>query len=434
MTKSAGMTNMRWMMVFMAFVGTAINYIDRTNLALAMPYLKTDLGLDKRTIGYVMSAFFWTYACFQLPSGWFVDKVGPRIAYTVAVVWWSAFTAAGSLARGFFSMFGIRLLLGVGEAPAYPTNAKIVSEWFPKKERALATSIFDSGSRGGNIAASFICPAITVALGWRMSFVITGALGIVWATFWWRIYKRPQEHPRASQAERAYIAADQPPPEAIVKVPWGSLFKYRMVWGMMAGFFCLNFVMYFFITWFPTYLVDARGFKDLKMGAVSAIPPAAGMILGWIGGFTSDRLVRRGIRLNWARKGPIVFGMLLSSTIGLAVFVPEAWQAIALLSLCNGGVCFAAASVWSLPADVAPTRGHIASIGGIQNFASNAAGIVSTIAFGALYQATGTFVAPMLLAGCVGALSAVSYLVIVPEIAPLKVSGQAKTEIEAAIA
>jgi D-galactonate transporter len=433
MTKSAGMTNMRWMMVFMAFLGTAINYIDRTNLSLAMPYLKKELHLDPGMAGLVMGAFFWTYASFQLPAGWFIDKVGPRIAYTVAVVWWSFFTAAGAITRGFFSMFGVRLLLGVGEAPAYPTNAKIVSEWFPKKERALATSIFDSGSRAGNVAASFLCPAITVAFGWRMSFVITGGLGIVWALFWWRMYKRPQDHAKASQAERDYIAADQPPVEAIVKVPWGSLFKYRTVWGMMAGFFCLNFVMYFFITWFPTYLVDARGFKDLKMGAVSAIPPAVGMVLGWIGGFTSDRLVRRGVRLNWARKGPIVFGMLLSASIGIAVKVPEAWQAIALLALCNGGVCFAAASVWSLPSDVAPSRGHIASIGGIQNFASNLAGIASTFAFGALYKATGTFVAPMLLAGGVGILSAVSYLVIVPEIAPLKV-GEAKPAVAEAIA
>jgi ACS family D-galactonate transporter-like MFS transporter len=413
-------TRVRWMMVFMAFLGTAINYVDRSNLGLAMPYLKKDLGLDPWMVGLVLGAFFWTYAVFQLPSGWFVDRVGPRIAYTIAVVWWSFFTAAAGLARGFFSLFGVRLLLGIGEAPAYPTNAKIVSEWFPKKERALATSIFDSGSRAGSIAASFVCPAIIVTLGWRMSFVITGSLGIVWAMFWWSMYKPPHLHPRASQAERDYIAADQPPPEVVAKVPWSSLFKYRTVWGMMAGFFCLNFVMYFFITWFPTYLVEARGFKDLKMGAVSAIPPAFGMLFGWIGGFTSDRLVRSGVRLNWARKGPIVFGMLLSSSIGLAVLVPQAWQAIALLALCNGGVCFAAASVWSLPADVAPTRGHIASIGGIQNFASNTAGVVSTFAIGALYKSTGTFVVPLVVAGAVGALSAISYLFIVPEIKPLE--------------
>src|SRR4029079_13185978 len=142
MAANAEVTRVRWTMVFMVFLGTAINYIDRANLRLAMPFLKKELGLDPASAGLVLGAFFWTYAFFQLPSGWFVDKVGPRIAYTIAVVWWSIFPAAAAVARGFGSLFGVRLLLGAGEAPAYPTNAKVVSEWFPKTERAFATSIF----------------------------------------------------------------------------------------------------------------------------------------------------------------------------------------------------------------------------------------------------------------------------------------------------
>jgi MFS transporter, ACS family, D-galactonate transporter len=420
---NAGMTRVRWTMVTMVFLGTAVNYVDRANLGWAMPSLKKEFGLDPASAGLILGAFFWTYALFQLPSGWFVDKVGPRIAYTIAVVWWSIFTAAAAVARGFTSLFGVRLLLGAGEAPAYPTNAKVVSEWFPKTERAFATSIFDSGSRGGTILANLTCPFLIAALGWRMSFVITGGLGFVWALFWWRMYKTPQEHPWANQAERDYIAAGQSATEPVAKVPWRSLFKYRTVWGMMLGFFCLNFVMYFFITWFPTYLVEARGFKMIKMGFVPAIPPAVGIAFGWMGGLTSDRLVKSGMRLNWARKIPIVSGMAVSSCIGLAVLVPEVWQAIALLSLCNGAICFAAASIWSLPADVAPTRGHVASIGGIQNFASNTAGILTTYVVGKLVAKTGSFVAPLMVAGCFALLGAFSYLFIVPEIGPLKVEG-----------
>jgi D-galactonate transporter len=418
------MTRKRWLMVFMVFLGTAINYIDRANLGLAMPFLKKDLGLGDSAKGLVLGAFFWTYAVFQLPSGWFVDKVGPRLAYTVAVVWWSFFTAAAAVARGLYSLFGIRLLLGIGEAPAYPTNAKVVSEWFPKEERAFATSIFDSGSRMGTVAANFICPAIILTWGWRSSFLITGALGIVWSLFWWNMYRKPSEHPSVSDAERLHIAAGQSAADVVVKVPYRSLFKYRTVQGMMLGFFGLNFVMYFFITWFPTYLVEARGFTGLKMGGVAAIPPAVGVLLGWVGGLTSDKLVRSGIRLNWARKIPIVGGMLVSSCIAFAVLVPEAWQAIALLSLCNGAICFAAASVWSLPADVAPTRGHIASIGGIQNFASNTAGILTSIVFGYLKEKTGSFVAPLCVAGGFAILSAIAYLFVVPEIAPLKIESE----------
>jgi ACS family D-galactonate transporter-like MFS transporter len=185
-------------------------------------------------------------------------------------------------------------------------------------------------------------------------------------------------------------------------------------------------VMYFFITWFPTYLVEARGFKMIKMGFIPAIPPAVGIVFGWIGGLTSDKLVKRGVRLNWARKIPIVSGMAVSSCIGLAVLVPEVWQAIALLSLCNGAICFAAASIWSLPADVAPTRGHVASIGGIQNFASNTAGILTTYVVGKMVAKTGSFVAPLMVAGGFALLGAFSYLFIVPEIGPLKVEGETK--------
>jgi ACS family D-galactonate transporter-like MFS transporter len=412
----------RWMMVIMAFLGTSINYIDRANLGVAMPSLKAELHLGPEDVGLVLGAFFWTYALFQLPAGWFIDRVGPRIAYTLAVTWWSFFTAAAAAARGFASMFGIRLLLGAGEAPAYPTNAKIVSEWFPKSERAFATSIFDSGARVGTFLAFLICPFIITTLGWRASFLITGALGLIWAVVWWRFYRHPKDHTWVSEQERAYIAAGQVPAKVgAPKVPWRSLFKYRTVWGMMLGFFCLNFVMYFFITWFPTYLVQARGFKILKMGLYGSIPSLVGVPMGYLGGLTSDYLVRRGVRLNWARKIPIVAGMTVASCIGLAVLVPSAVHAMILLSLCNGSICFAAASIWSLPADVAPTPGHIASIGGIQNFASNTAGICTTYIVGKLLAKTGDFVAPLMVAGGFALLGALSYLFVVPEIEPLKV-------------
>jgi hypothetical protein len=144
-------SSMRWTIVAMAFLGTTINYIDRANLGVALPALKKEFGLSPEMSGLILGAFFWTYASFQLPSGWFVDKVGPRISYTVAVVWWSIFTSATAIARGFGSMFGFRLLLGIGEAPAYPTNAKSVAEWFPKSERAFATAIYDSGARAGTV-------------------------------------------------------------------------------------------------------------------------------------------------------------------------------------------------------------------------------------------------------------------------------------------
>jgi D-galactonate transporter len=414
-------SSMRWTIVLMAFLGTTINYIDRANLGVALPALKKEFGLSPEMSGLILGAFFWTYASFQLPSGWFVDKVGPRIAYTVAVVWWSIFTSATAIARGFASMFGFRLLLGIGEAPAYPTNAKSVSEWFPKSERAFATAIYDSGARAGTVAALPLCTWIIKEWGWRSSFVITGIIGIVWSFVWYSLYRHPSKHPMVSDAERKYIAAGQPPPAAQgAKVPWGSLFKYRTIWGMMMGFFCLNFVIYFFVTWFPTYLRDGRGFTDVKTGLYGMAPGLFAIAAGWMGGRTSDFLVRRGFSLTKARKIPIVGGMLVASSIGLAVVVPSAAAAVALLALSYGGLCFAAASIWSLPADVAPTPQHVASIGGIQNFASNTAGICITYLVGKLLAKTGGFVVPLIMAGGFAILGALSYLFIVPEVKPLE--------------
>jgi ACS family D-galactonate transporter-like MFS transporter len=418
-------TRVRWLMVVMAFLATTINYVDRANLGVAAPSIQRDLGLTATQTGWILGAFFWTYAAFQLPSGWAVDRVGTRVIYALAVVWWSLFTAATAAARGFASLLGFRLLLGAGEAPAYPCNAKVVADWFPRQERAFATSIFDSGARVGTALSLPIVTAIIGTLGWRASFVITGLLGFVWAVAWAKVYRLPREHPWVSPGELAHIEAGQarsPDPAApVAPLPWRRLFGYRTVWGMMLGFFCLNFVIYFFITWFPTYLVRARGFTLLKLGSYGMIPPLAAVFGGYLGGLVSDRLAHSGMSLTWARKIPIVGGLLVSSCIGLAVKVPTAAWALALFALSYSGLTFAAASVWALPADVAPSRRHVGSIGGIQNFASNLAGIAITYYVGHVVDRTGSFVVALTVAGAFSLLGAFAYLVIVPEIAPLRV-------------
>jgi D-galactonate transporter len=424
-------SSMRWYIVAMAFLGTAINYIDRANLGVAMPTLSKEFGISPEDKGLILGAFFWTYALFQLPSGWFVDKVGARVSYAVAVVWWSIFTAATCVARGFNSLFGFRLLLGIGEAPAYPTNAKSVAEWFPKSERAFATSIYDSGARAGTVAAFPICTWVITQYGWRTSFVVTGLIGIVWAVAWVWLYRRPSEHPMVSDAEADYIRAGQPVAAAKgPKVPWGSLFKYRTVQGMMIGFFCLNFVIYFFVTWFPTYLKDGRGFSDVKTGWMGMAPGIFAVFAGWLGGRTSDFLVRRGFSLTKARKIPIVCGMAMASSIGLAVIVESSTAAVALLALSYGSLCFAAASIWSLPADVAPAPNYVASIGGIQNFASNTAGICMTYIIGKLLAKTHGFVLPLMIAGGFAILGALAYLFYVPDIKPLEVKEELQARVE----
>jgi ACS family glucarate transporter-like MFS transporter len=407
--------------VWACFAGTSINYLDRANLSIAMPKIVDEFHISATLEGLILGAFFWTYALFQLPSGHFIDRIGARIMYAVAVVWWSVFTALTAVATGFASLFGYRLGLGIGESAAYPANAKVVSLWFPRRERALATSIYDSGARFGAAVALPVVAILVSALGWRWSFVITGALGVFWAIGWVLWYRDPRHHRQVSREELDYISEGgaRSGNESAGDMRWRDLFRYRTVWGMMLGFFCLNFVIYFFITWFPTYLHDARHFTILKTGFYGVIPAIVAIFGGWLGGWVSDRLYRRTGDLNRARKICLVGGMLFSSVIALSVVVPSATTALVLLSISYASLTFAAASVWSLPADVAPTEGQVASIGGIQNFASNLAGVASPFFVGALYDLTGSFVVPLVVIGCFAVVGALAYAVVIRRVEPL---------------
>jgi MFS transporter, ACS family, D-galactonate transporter len=403
------MPRLRWTMIFLCFLASTINYIDRANLAVAAPYIRADLGLDAATMGFILSGFFWTYSVMQMPFGWFADRVGPRIALSVAVVWWSIFTALTAAARSFATVFGCRLMLGVGEAGAYPACTKVVAAWFPRSERSLASSIFDSGSRTGTVLSLPVVTWIIGGMGWHASFIITGALGLVWVVFWLKMYREPEDHPGVTPAELAALQAERGRPEdaAAVNLPWASLFRYRTVWAMMIGFFCLNFTIYFFITWFPSYLVQARGFSLAQLGTLGTLPGLLAIPGGWLGGFASDALYRRGWSLTAARKTCLVGGMLMSSVITLSAFS-------------YASLAFTGASIWSLPGDVAPTQAHVASIGGIQNFASNLAGIVIATFTGLMLTLTqGSFVVPLTTAGGICILGAAVYLFLLGRIEPL---------------
>lgn len=412
---------MRWIIVVVLFFGLTVNYMDRANLSVALPSMKSDFTISPTLEGVLLGAFFWTYAVFQLPSGHFVDRLGARIMYTFAALWWSVFTGLTAAAVGLVSLLGFRLGLGVGESAAYPAAAKAVSAWVPRRERAMANGIYDSGARFGSAVALPIVAAIIYLLGWRWSFIITGFLGIIWAAVWFFYYREPRHHKSPSPEEIDYIetqgarVADQ----SQDKVPWRKLFRYRTVWGMMIGFFSLNFVIYFFITWFPTYLISARHFNILKTGIFGVIPGLTAVVGEWFGGWLSDWIYRRTQDLNKARKICLVGGMLLSSVIALAVVVPTAGQALVLLSICYASLTIAAASVWSLPADVSPTHGEVASIGGIQNFASNLAGVASPFFVGALYGATGSFVLPLVVIGIIGVIGALSYGLVIKKVEQL---------------
>jgi ACS family D-galactonate transporter-like MFS transporter len=417
--------NVRWIVVALLFVGTSIVYIDRANLSAAAPQIQAEFGLSATQLGLVLSGFFWTYAVFQLISGWFVDRVGVRASFTLAALLWSVFTAMTALGRGFSSIFGLRLLLGIGESPAYPSNAKAVREWMPKQERGLATGFYDSGSRVGTALSLPIVVLLISLVGWRGSFVLTGLLGVVWGIVWWLFYRTPQQHSRVSEEELRYIEAGQEKVQeaqaAATRSRWVDLLKYRAVWGMVLGNFCIAYVIYWFVTWFPTYLVQGRGFDLPKLGLFGAIPALVAVPTGWLGGFAADRLVRAGWSVTRARKTLIIGGLLLSTCILLSLFTSSSGMAVALLSVSYGSLTFANASVWLLPGELAPATNQVASLAGIMNFAGSAAGITTSIVTGALLDLTGgSFVAPLLLAGGFIVLGVLAYGLVIGRVEPIR--------------
>ncbi|MGE0969818.1 MFS transporter [Klebsiella sp. WOUb02] len=412
----------RWLMIFMCFLAMAINYIDRVNLSVAAPHIKEDLGLDDVSMGLIMGAFFWTYALMQIPVGRMLDRFGERLGLTIAVAWWSVFTILTACGRGLVSMVGLRMLLGIGEAGGHPGCAKVVYSWFPKKDRATASGIFNAGPRAGSALALPLVAWIISNWDWETSFIVTGLLGIIWAVAWYVIYRTPEKLTFLDAQERQNLIEDRGPAKSksSAKKEWLFLFRYRTMWGMMLSFFCLNIALSFFLTWFPSYLMASQGFSLKQLGTLGMIPPLVGIPASMLGGFISDWLYRKGFSLTFARKFCLVLGLLLSSVIGFATYTHSIPLIITLLSISYASIAFAAAVVWSLPADVAPGTEYVATIGGIQNFAGNLAGIISSSFTGLMLVMThGSYEVPLIATGIICVIGALSYIFIVGKIEPL---------------
>ncbi|MDR7303711.1 MFS transporter [Haloactinomyces albus] len=429
-------TGVRWLIAGLLATGLIIAFIDRANLSVAMPTISEQFGISPALQGVLLGAWAWTYALFQLPAGWLSDKLGPRTVYAVAVVWWSLCTAGVALVRGVGSLLGLRLLLGIGEAPVMPSSAKAVSEWFPKKERALASGLYGSGSEAGAAIAVPLVALIIVAFGWRGAFVATGALGLVWAAAWLWIYQTPRKQRWTSQAEVDYIVdgggLDTEPTGQDRSLPWAHLFRHGTVWGLFSGYICRNFLNYFFITWYPTYLVQAQGFSTMDLAKYGAIPGIVAIFGNFAGGWFSDYLVRRGTSLSRARKLPIIIGTLGSGTVAFAIFAPSAVIALVFLSISFASSSFASAGILSLPIDVSPGAGNVSSIYAIQNTGSQIGGLLSPIVVGFLVAVTGSFVAPLVAMGvlCLGAAAIYAFVV---KVEPLGIRNRPATAADAAL-
>jgi ACS family D-galactonate transporter-like MFS transporter len=411
----AAPTQVRFRVAGMLFITVAINYLDRSNLSVASIQLARDLQLDPVRLGIVFSAFGWTYAFFQIPGGWLVDRFGARALYAAICALWSLATLAQGLAHTFLVLLGLRLALGFFEAPAFPICSKLATSWFPEGERAAAIGFYTGGQYFGLAFLTFALVRAQDRLGWHSVFFITGAIGLAWAAFWYLVYRDPAESRELSEAERDHIRAGggwvdgQPRGGAAFSLKAADLrlvLTNRGLWGIYIGQFALNAVPWFFLTWFPTYLVTYRHLDFIRQGLFSSLPFFAAFCGVVAGGLFSDRLVRLGVSASAARKGPVIGGMLLSTCVVGANFVSSpAWVEFFLTAAFFGNGF--ASITWVFVSLMAPRR-LLGLTGGVFNFCGNLAAMVVPFVIGVIVK-YGGFEAAMAFIGAVALAGALSY-------------------------
>jgi ACS family glucarate transporter-like MFS transporter len=425
-------SHVRYSILAMLFIVTTLNHADRATLSMAAPSIGKDLGIDAVRMGYAFSAFGWSYAALQIPGGWLLDRFGSRLVYGIGLLFWSLFTflqgTVGFFVGGaaFALLFCFRFLMGIGEAPAFPANSRITAMWFPTHERGFASAVFNSAQYFALAAFNPLMGCILVGFGWQSVFYAMGLVGILFAFLWLRVIRDPKHHPRVSPSELEYIErggglASIGDKKTVIQ--WShvrALITNRMMIGVYIGQFCLNTITWFFLTWFPTYLVHARGLSILTVGVIASIPAIAGFSGGLLGGYFSDWMLKRGTTLTVARKTPIIIGLVLSGTIMLANYVSVGWLIIAVMSLAFFSKGFGALG-WVVISDASPKE-MVGLSGGIFNFAGNMASIITPIVIGYIFSATQSFNGALIFVGSMGMLGAMSYLFIVGDIKRLELA------------
>ncbi|PTN48642.1 MFS transporter [Achromobacter xylosoxidans] len=407
----------------MLFITVVINYLDRSNLSIAAPALKDEFGLDTVHEGLILSAFGWTYAAMQIPGGWLVDRVSPRVLYAAALILWSAATFFMGFAGSFVILFVLRLAVGALEAPAYPINNRVVTTWFPERERATAIGFYTSGQFVG---LAFLTPVLAWLqhhYGWHMVFVSTGLLGIVWGVLWFMIYREPRQFKGANAAEIELIQQgggvvdlDRSVKEKKAPFNWndlGLVMSKRKLWGVYLGQFCLTSTLWFFLTWFPTYLVKYRGMDFIKSGFLASVPFLAAFIGVLCSGVLSDFLIRRGATVGLARKLPIILGLLISTSMIGANFTDSTPWVIFFLAVAFFGNGLASIT-WSLVSTLAPVR-LLGLTGGVFNFVGNLSSICTPIVIGFLVTKD-SFAPAIVYVSSLALLGALSYILLVGKV------------------
>jgi len=420
----ASPTRVRYSILAAIFINVVINYMDRSNISVAAPFIIKSFSLDAVQMGYIFSAFGWTYAFLQIPGGVMTDRFGSRILYSISLILWSLATLLQGFVKGFASLLGLRIAIGAFEAPAYPMNNRIVTSWFPDGERASAIAVYTSGQF---IGLAFLTPVLTALenwVGWRGLFYCTGIAGLVWGIIWWLIYRDPLQARRVNQAELDHIEKGggliQQDKKTRTKFEWKNLhavLSKRKLWGIYIGQFGVNSTLWFFLTWFPTYLVKYRGLNFLQSGMLSSIPFLAAFAGILFSGFLSDYLIKKGVSAGLARKTPVITGLLLSVSIVGANFVNSPFLITLFMTIAFFGNGLASIT-WIFVSALAPK--HLLGLtGGVFNFAGGMAAIIVPVAIGYLVQG-GNFSPALIFIGCMALMGALSYLLLVGKVERIK--------------
>ena len=425
-------TRVRWLVLAMLFIVTTINYADRATMSIAGADIRTAFDLSPVQMGYIFSAFAWSYVLAQLPGGWLLDRFGSRTTYFVGLTLWSLFTmfqgAVGFLTGGaaVAALFVLRLALGAAEAPSFPGNGRITSAWFPASERGLASAIFNSAQYFATALFAPIMGWLVHTFGWQSVFYVMGGLGLALALAWNKVIYGPRDHPWVNQAEIDHIQAGGAlvdldgnataarPPEVDTFACIRELLGNRMLLGLYVFQYCINVLTYFFLTWFPVYLVSERHMTILKAGFVASLPAICGFVGGVLGGWASDRLIGAGWSLSAARKTPIVVGMLLAMSMIACNYAESDALVVALMSLAFFGKGVGALG-WAVVSDTSPRQAGGLS-GALFNTFGNTAGITTPIVIGYILQATGSFAGALTFVGVSAAIALLSMLLLVGDI------------------
>jgi len=399
MTQTGGkIGHYRWTIVALIFLATTINYIDRQVIGILAPVLEKEIGWSELEYGYIVTAFTGAYALGLLIFGHLIDRFGTKIGYAVSLTGWSIAAMAHALVKTVFGFAGARFSLGLFEAGNFPAAIKTVAEWFPKKERAFATGLFNSGSNVGAVIAPLVVPWLTLTWGWQEAFIVTGAIGLLWLILWFIFYERPEKQKRLTKAELDFIQSDPPDPD--VKIPWLSLLKYKQTWAFAIGKFLTDPIWWFYLYWVPKFLNDNYGITLSKIGPPLIIIYVMADVGSIGGGWLSSFFIKRGWTVNKGRKAAMLICALAVVPIVLASVAADIWIAVALLSLATAAHQGWSANLFTTVSDVFP-RKAVASVVGLGGMAGAIGGMLIATIAGLVLQFTGSYLTMFIIAGSV---------------------------------